>query len=79
MENVMNKLPTPDPASSARRIHRKSAAEHLGVSLSWLDKSRMTGTGPVYIEIGGRVLYDTADLDAYLAAHRKHSVSTQSI
>ena len=63
--------------SSSRRLHRRDAAAYLGLSLSWLDKSRMTGTGPVYIEIGGRVVYDLDDLDAFLAANRRVSVSAQ--
>ena len=34
--------------SATRRLHRKQAAEFLGVSLSWLDKARISGLGPVF-------------------------------
>ena len=58
-----------------RRLHRKKSAEYLGVSLSWLDKSRLRGDGPPFLQIGGRIVYDTADLDAYLASCRRQSTS----
>lgn len=60
---------------SSRRLHRKQAAEYIGTSLSWLDKSRVTGRGPVFICIGGRVIYDTADLDQFLQSNRHSSTS----
>lgn len=33
------------------------------------------GGGPAYIKLGKRVVYDTADLDAWLARHRRQSTS----
>jgi hypothetical protein len=60
---------------SSRRLHRKKAAEYLGVSLSWLDKARLSGLGPVFISIGGRVVYDSTDLDQFLQDHRRASTS----
>ena len=60
---------------SSRRLHRKQAAEYLGVSLSWLDKSRLTGLGPVFIAISSRVVYDSADLDQFLQRNRRTSTS----
>lgn len=65
--------PTPKPSS--RRLHRKQAAEYLGLSLSWLDKSRLTGLGPVFTAISGRVVYDLRDLDQFLLDHRRLSTS----
>ena len=59
----------------SRRLHRKQAAVYVGVSLSWLDKSRLRGDGPTFLEIGGRVVYDTADLDAFLSSCRRTSTS----
>lgn len=59
----------------SRRLHRKQAAIYIGVSLSWLDKSRLRGDGPAYIEIGGRVVYDTADMDRFMAERRRTSTS----
>lgn len=63
--------------SISRRLHRKQTAAYLGVSLSWLDKSRLTGLGPVFITIGGRIVYDSADLDAFLQSNRRTSTSAQ--
>lgn len=68
---------TPTEKSTSRRLHRKQAACYLGTSLSWLDKSRLRGDGPVYLQIGGRVVYDTTDLDTYLASCRRQSTSEQ--
>lgn len=59
----------------SRRLHRKEAAPYLGSSLSWLDKARLSGNGPVFISIGGRIVYDTADLDAFLEQNRHRSTS----
>ncbi len=69
------KAATSSPKAAARRLHRKRAADYLGVSLSWLDKSRLTGMGPVFITIGGRVLYDTADLEDFMQKNRHTSTS----
>lgn len=63
----------------SRRMHRRETAVYLGVSLSWLDKSRMTGTGPIYITIGGRVVYDLADLEAFLNSNRRTQISCQQL
>lgn len=46
------------------------AAEYIGLSKSYLDKARMTGTGPAYAKLGATIVYSTADLDAWVAARR---------
>ncbi|MFN4142444.1 helix-turn-helix transcriptional regulator [Aestuariivirga sp.] len=61
--------------TGSRRLHRKQAAAYMGVSLSWLDKSRLRGDGPVYLQIGGRIAYDTTDLDDYLKRCRRRSTA----
>lgn len=50
------------------------AAAHIGKSESWLNKSRMTGKGPVYLKLGGGVRYTVADLDAWVAGQRRTAV-----
>jgi hypothetical protein len=50
------------------------AARHLGVSPSWLNKSRMTSTGPVYLKLGGAVRYALPDLEVWLAGQRRTAV-----
>ena len=65
------------PTGFSRRLHRKQTADFLGVSLSWLDKARLTGLGPPYIAIGGRILYDSRDLEMFLQSNRHSSISEQ--
>jgi hypothetical protein len=73
---LANFLPA-TPKGFSRRLHRKQAAEFLGVSLSWLDKARIRGLGPVFITMGGRVLYDSRDLEAFIDSNRRSSTSEQ--
>lgn len=46
------------------------AADYLGLSKSALDKFRCYGGGPVYAKLGTTVVYQSADLDAWVAARR---------
>lgn len=48
----------------------RQAAEYVGVSKSLLDKLRCYGGGPVYAKLGTSVIYNTDDLDAWVAARR---------
>ncbi|MGX9147215.1 helix-turn-helix transcriptional regulator [Mesorhizobium sp. 128a] len=50
------------------------AAAHIGKSASWLNKSRMSGNGPVYMKVGGSVRYRLADLERWLSAGRRTAV-----
>ncbi|MBX5010847.1 helix-turn-helix domain-containing protein [Rhizobium lentis] len=50
------------------------AATYIGKSASWLNKTRLNGTGPMYLKIGGGVLYDVSDLDRWLASKRRTAV-----
>jgi hypothetical protein len=65
------------PKGFLRLLHRKQAAVFLGVSLSWLDKARISGLGPVFVKMGGRVLYDSRDLEAFIDSNRHSSTSEQ--
>ena len=63
----MNAKPLP------QRLPEPEAAKYIGMSTSWLSKSRLPGRNedtPPHLKIGRRVVYDTVDLDAWLAAHR---------
>lgn len=51
------------------------AAEYLRISLSRLNKLRCYGGGPVYHVAGRTIIYSRADLDAWLAKHRRTSTS----
>lgn len=53
-----------------RRLNEQDAAEFLGVSTATLRRHRWLKTGPTYIKLNARVVYDEADLRAWLDAHR---------
>lgn len=61
--------------SQAPRLPVKGAAEHLGLSVSTLNKLRVFGGGPVFLKLGRRVVYDLADLDQWLETKRRRSTS----
>ena len=68
--------PPPSRAPPSRYLRAPAAAEYLGLSVSTLAKMRLRGDGAAYSKAGPRVVvYDIADLDAYLAARRRHSTS----
>lgn len=58
-----------------RRLNVAQAAEFTGLSKSTLNKYRLTGAGPRYFQLGRRVIYDTAELTAWMDARRRRSTS----
>ena len=55
---------------------RPGAADRLGVSVSYLNKLRLSGEGPIYVKLGARrVAYDPADLSAWINGCRRASTS----
>ena len=62
-------------ASRRPRLRVSDAARYCGISISLLNKLRMTGGGPRFIKISNIVCYDPADLDAWLDTHRRLSTS----
>ena len=57
-----------------KTLTTSEAAEYIGKSASWLNKTRMNGSGPVYLKLGGSVRYSPSDLDAWIAAQRRTAV-----
>jgi hypothetical protein len=57
------------------RLSVLEAAAYCGVSVSYLNKLRCLGGGPVYITRGRRVIYDTRDLDTWLVSGRRTSTA----
>jgi hypothetical protein len=51
------------------------AAQRLGVSISYLNKLRLYGGGPVFVKIGAKVVYDPADLAEWIDARKHRSTS----
>ncbi|MGO6898741.1 helix-turn-helix transcriptional regulator [Rhizobium ruizarguesonis] len=56
-------------------LRTQGAAEYLNLSVSTLNKLRLTGDGPSYIKLGKSVVYDPADLDEWLSSKRRRSTS----
>lgn len=57
-----------------KSLNTAGAAAYIGKSASWLNKTRLTGTGPTYVKLGATVRYFPADLDQWIAAHRRTAV-----
>ncbi len=63
-----------DPITN-RRLRTADAAAYCGLGKSTLDKLRLTGGGPAYSKLNSVVVYDMADLDAWIAANKYNSTS----
>ncbi|UVK55107.1 helix-turn-helix domain-containing protein [Mesorhizobium sp. AR02] len=60
----------------ARKMLRtEGAASYVGLSISTLEKLRLTGYGPAYIKLGRAVVYRAHDLDAWIESNRRKSTS----
>src|SRR5262245_36457531 len=64
-----------EPQRLRRKLNTHAAAAYSGLARSTLEKLRVLGGGPRYMKIGRRVLYDVADLEQWLASHRRRSTS----
>jgi excisionase family DNA binding protein len=51
------------------------AAAYVGSSSSTLEKLRVYGGGPAFSKLGRRVVYRTADLEAWLEQNRRRSTN----
>jgi len=58
-----------------RKWNVQEAARFLGLSESTLNKLRLTGTGPPYMKLGRRVLYDLHELQAWAAVRKRNHTS----
>ncbi len=59
-----------------KMLRPPAAAARVGLSASTLAKMRMRGDGPPYSKVGAKiVVYNTADLDAWVASRRRRSTS----
>jgi predicted DNA-binding transcriptional regulator AlpA len=68
----------PSGSDRPRVLKTREAAEYCGSSASTFEKLRLFGGGPRYIKIGRRVVYDPADLDAWMAENRRRTTSDKS-
>jgi predicted DNA-binding transcriptional regulator AlpA len=58
-------------------LHSTHVAELLGVSLSWLAKSRLNGTGPRFIKVGRAVRYALSAVREYILSRQRNSTSEE--
>jgi len=59
-------------------LRPKEAAHYLNLGLSTLARHRMSGTGPVYSKIGGKVVYRRADLDRWVEGNLRYSTVSKA-
>jgi len=65
----------PSPEAKKRLMIAKDAAAYIGLAPQTLAKMRVSGDSPPFYKVGRQVLYDRADLDAWLAERRRRSTS----
>ena len=58
-----------------RRLKSREAAAYLGISYSKITKLRTYGGGPKYLKLDHCVVYDTGELDKWLAEHARTNTS----
>jgi hypothetical protein len=68
----------PQEYKQRKMLNASAAAEYCGSSASTFAKLRLYGGGAAYVKLGRRVVYDPADLDVWLAQHRRASTSEQA-
>jgi predicted DNA-binding transcriptional regulator AlpA len=62
-----------------RKLKVQEAASFLGLSVSTLNKLRLSGNGPLYMKLGRRVLYDLRDLESWAAAQKRNHTSESEV
>lgn len=55
------------------KLSEVETAARLGIRRKTLANWRSSGGGPVYYKLGARVVYDEADLDAWVESRRRKS------
>lgn len=65
------------PKLSTSRINQKQLANYWGISERTLERWRGIGYGPVFIKIGGRVIYRQEDVLEYENTHLNTSTQSQ--
>ena len=61
------------------RLDETQAAAYLGLARKTLQKRRFLRQDPVYLKLGRKVMYDSADLDDFLAAHRVNAAAAKEV
>jgi excisionase family DNA binding protein len=62
-----------------RKLSVREAARFLGLSVSTLNKMRLSGTRPCFLKLGRRVLHDLRDLEEWAAERKRLSTSDNGV
>ncbi len=60
-------------------INQIELSRRWGISHRTLERWRWQGTGPRFVKIGNRVVYDLKDIEAYEDAHLRSSTSDTGV
>jgi predicted DNA-binding transcriptional regulator AlpA len=60
-----------------RLLSHFEAASLLGISPSTLAKMRLSATGPAYVKLGRRVLYEQSSIDEFIREQTRLSTSEE--
>jgi hypothetical protein len=67
-------IPASKPGTGLERLLTpRETADRLRVSMSWLAKARMQGSGPPFVKFGRCIRYDEGALAQWTKAHRRLS------
>lgn len=58
-------------------LTEEEMAERLGYTRAWLRSQRLAGNGPAFMKLGNRIMYDPADVRAWLETLKTKPTSAQ--
>ncbi len=64
--------------AKSRLLTVKEAADYCRLSTSTLNRLRVSGDGPRYTKLAGKVLYDVRDLDQWIEDSKRRSTSERT-
>jgi hypothetical protein len=62
-------------AVTKRLLPVAEAATYVSLSASTLNRLRVSGGGPIYAKLAGKILYDIRDLDQWIEDSKRGSTS----
>ena len=67
---ALSRAPVVAVSKQRRLFDPEEASDYLRLARQTLARWRCYGIGPPFVRIGGRIFYDPADLDAFIAARK---------
>ncbi len=71
IEDRLDAIETALQAQARQYLTSDEAAERCRISTSTIERLRSTGDGPRFARIGGRVIYDAADLGEWVETQKR--------